>query len=67
MGDRLLSWDEVSARTTVPVPTLRLWRAHGRGPFSFKLGGRVVFKESDVEAWIEANYAQARGGRHAAA
>ena len=53
----LLSIAETSVRTTVPVPTLRFYRHKGTGPKSFKLGGRVVYKESDVEAWIEEQYA----------
>lgn len=57
--DRLLSIEEVSVRTTVPVPTLRYYRHKGTGPKSFKLGGRVVYKESDVEGWIEDQYAAA--------
>jgi predicted DNA-binding transcriptional regulator AlpA len=54
--DRLLSIAETSVRTTVPVPTLRFYRHKSTGPRSFKLGGRVVYKESDVEAWIEQQY-----------
>jgi predicted DNA-binding transcriptional regulator AlpA len=60
--DRLLSIAETSVRTTVPVPTLRFYRHKGTGPKSFKLGGRVVYKEGDVEAWIESQYADAGGG-----
>jgi predicted DNA-binding transcriptional regulator AlpA len=55
--DRLLTMTETSGRTTVPVPTLRFYRHKGTGPTSFKLGGRVLYKESDVEAWIQAQYA----------
>jgi DNA-binding transcriptional MerR regulator len=54
--DQLLSIAEASGRTTVPVPTLRFYRHKGIGPKSFKLGGRVVYKESDVELWIEEQY-----------
>jgi predicted DNA-binding transcriptional regulator AlpA len=54
--DRLLSIAETSVRTTVPVPTLRFYRHKHTGPTSFKLGGRVVYKESDVEAWIDQQY-----------
>jgi predicted DNA-binding transcriptional regulator AlpA len=47
----------------VPVATLRYWRHIGKGgPKSFKLGNRVAYKQSDVEAWIEAQYdADTRG------
>lgn len=40
--------------------TLRYWRHIGTGPKSFKLGARkVVYKKSDVVAWLEAQYAEA--------
>ena len=55
----LLRIEEVSARTGVPVPTLRWWRHNGTGPESFKLGRRVVYEQADVQAWIAA---QRRGG-----
>jgi predicted DNA-binding transcriptional regulator AlpA len=55
--EQLLSIAEASGRTTVPVPTLRYYRHKGTGPKSFKLGGRVVYKVSDVEAWIQQQYA----------
>jgi predicted DNA-binding transcriptional regulator AlpA len=57
--ERLMSIAETSGRTTVPVPTLRFYRHKGTGPKSFKLGGRVVYKEGDVEAWIQEQYAAA--------
>lgn len=59
MGERLLNITETSMRTTVPVGTLRYYRHKGIGPRSFRLGGRVVYKESDVEAWIEEQYSAA--------
>jgi predicted DNA-binding transcriptional regulator AlpA len=33
--------------------TLRTWRCYGRGPKWLKLGRRVVYRQSDVEAWLE--------------
>lgn len=55
--ERLLRIEQVTDVTGVPEATLR-WKRHmGEGPRSFKLAGRVVYKESDVEAWVEAQYA----------
>lgn len=55
-----MSTGEVSIMTTVPVPTLRWWRHNGTGPKSFKLGARkVVYRRSDVVAWLEEQYAAA--------
>lgn len=54
----LLTLSEVSERTRVPIATLRYWktRTPDRGPRLFVLGGRVVAKASDVDAWIEQQY-----------
>jgi hypothetical protein len=45
------------------LSTLRWWRHAGRGPKSFLLGGRVVYKLEDVEAWIQGEYDKAEGQR----
>lgn len=55
--------NEVSEQTLVPVGTLRYWRHIGTGPESIKLGRRVVYRQSAVDAWIEAQAAATtRGG-----
>jgi excisionase family DNA binding protein len=54
----LLRMEEVAELTRIPLSTLRFYRHRGHGgPRSFKLGSHVVFKRSDVEAWIEQQYA----------
>jgi prophage regulatory protein len=40
--------------TGVPEGTLRSWVQCGRGPASFKIGGRRVWRASAVDAWIAA-------------
>lgn len=64
MIDRILNTAEVSEKTRVPVATLRWWRHQGGiGPKSFKLGPRkVMYKESDVDAWLEQQYNGGLGG-----
>ena len=52
----LLFGEEVSELTRIPLPTLRFYRHAGKGPRSFKLGNRIVYKRADVEAWIEQQY-----------
>ncbi|HLM07499.1 MAG TPA: helix-turn-helix domain-containing protein [Blastococcus sp.] len=54
MASTLLTIQEVSGRTRLPVPTLRYFRTRNEGPPSFRLGRRVLYRESDVEAWIDA-------------
>jgi predicted DNA-binding transcriptional regulator AlpA len=51
--DKLLTIEEVSEMTRIPIATLRYYRATGQGPKSARLGRRVVYRRSDVEAWIE--------------
>jgi excisionase family DNA binding protein len=59
----LLLIEEVAELTRLPLSTLRFYRHIGKGgPKSFKLGNRVAYKRSDVEAWIESQY-QAEGAR----
>ncbi|WGL50674.1 helix-turn-helix domain-containing protein [Nocardioides sp. BP30] len=57
MAGQLLRIEEVSEKTGVPVETLRWWRKRdkGEGPRSGKLGRRVVYYASDVEAWIRSS------------
>lgn len=65
MTERLLTMAQLSERIATPVATLRFWRHKNTGPKSFLLGGRVVYTESDVAAWIDSQYAAAnsvRGG-----
>ncbi|MCJ2057655.1 helix-turn-helix domain-containing protein [Methylobacterium sp. J-048] len=44
--------------------TLRAWRVKGKGPKYYKIGGKVFYKDTDLEAWIEV---QARGSTSEAA
>lgn len=38
----------------VAEQTLANWRSIGRGPKSFRLGGRVFYRLSDLEAFVDA-------------
>jgi predicted DNA-binding transcriptional regulator AlpA len=57
--DKLLRIEAVSEMTGIPVPTLRMWRGKKEGPLSAKLGRRVVYRERDVIAWVNAQFDQA--------
>ena len=46
---------ELSNRIGIAVQTLARWRSESRGPSYIKVGGRIVYKWSAVEAWLEAN------------
>lgn len=54
---KLLRLPEVAEMTGIPEATLRFWRHEGHtGPKSAKLGRRVVYREEDVLAWIDAQF-----------
>ena len=42
----------------IPAGHARLWRMRGVGPSAVRInGGKVLFAESDVEAWLDAQHA----------
>lgn len=53
---KLMSVPEVSEMTGVPEATLRYWRHKGIGPASARLGRRVVYRDTDVVAYINAQF-----------
>lgn len=63
IAKKILTIQEASAETGVPVPTLRWYRAKNMGgPKSFRLAGRVVYRREHLEAWIaEQESATSRG------
>jgi len=54
----LLTIEEVAARLRVPVETIRQWRKYRRGPQFVRIGGgrRLFCRESDLQAWIDAQF-----------
>lgn len=61
--DALRTITEVAEALRTPEATLRYWRHKGIGPPSFKIGRRVVYREDDVAAWVEAQ-TQVTTGAH---
>lgn len=59
--ERLLRIGQVSEWTGISENTLRFWRHQGTGPRSAKLGRRVVYREAEVTAWIDAQFNGAAG------
>lgn len=58
MADRLLFVDEVAERLRRSDAQIR-WMIHqGTAPRSAMLAGRRVFRESDVEAYIDAAFTE---------
>ncbi|WP_367593363.1 helix-turn-helix transcriptional regulator [Mycobacterium colombiense] len=59
----LMSTTEVSAELGIPVGTLRYYRSSGRGPASFRLGGRIRYRRADVMAWVDDQERNSRRGQ----
>lgn len=46
---------DTAARMSTPVQTFYDWRKHGKGPKGYKINGRVLFRWSEVEAWMQSH------------
>ena len=53
-SDQILTLPEVAVLTRIPLNTLRYYRSRGVGPSTWRLGRKIVARQSDVDAWIEA-------------
>lgn len=63
VDDPVLSIHEAAERLHTTPEVLRKWRYQQRGPESFLLAGKVVYRQSAVAAYIEGERARtARGG-----
>lgn len=54
MHDKLLTPEQAAALLYLKPTTLARWRWAGCGPRFIKIGGRVRYAESDIQAFIEA-------------
>jgi predicted DNA-binding transcriptional regulator AlpA len=45
---------EAAALLGVRPQTLAAWRCQGKGPRFLKVGRSVFYRESDIEAWLDA-------------
>lgn len=57
-GERFLTDQEVSERLKVSRRTLQDYRTTGKIPY-IQLGGKVLYRESDIQKMLEANYRKA--------
>jgi len=64
--DRLLTTEEVAEILRTGPSTVRFWRHVGKGPRATRPGRRVLYRESDVEAWLEEHRAAEENGAPAA-
>mgnify|MGYP006165786907 CR=1 FL=1 len=66
-----LHQEHLARRWGISPRTLERWRVEGRGPRYMKIGGRVLYRLEDIEAYETsqafnntAEFAAARGGLH---
>ncbi|MFZ4808095.1 MAG: helix-turn-helix transcriptional regulator [Hyphomicrobiaceae bacterium] len=53
-SDELLPPEAVAAIASNSTITLARWRRDGTGPRFMKIGRRIFYRRSDVEAWLAA-------------
>lgn len=51
--EKLLTAKEVADHLRVPIGTVYRWNYIGTGPRAITVGRHVVYRESDVDAWLE--------------
>lgn len=64
-NDKLLTLEQISELTHMPVATLRYKRHRGELPFIFKIGRRLVAHRGDLDKWIDAQRLATRRTAHA--
>ena len=52
----LLTTAEVAKLCRISPETVRYWRFIGEGPPSAKVGRRVLYRRTDVLAWLDAKW-----------
>jgi predicted site-specific integrase-resolvase len=62
METRLLLQSELAARWRISPRTLERWRLTGEGPRFCKIGGRVTYREEDVNAFEAEQMRQVTSG-----
>lgn len=53
--DPLLMSTETAARIRVTPTTLKVWRHRNQGPPFYRYGRRVVYRASEVDAWVRSH------------
>ena len=50
---QLLTIEEAAEALRTPVSTLRYWRHMNKGPKAARIGGRLMYRQADLENWLE--------------
>lgn len=54
-GNQPLTEPEAAARLGLKVPTLRAWRAQGRGPAYVRFGRTIRYLPADIDEFLHSN------------
>lgn len=54
-----MTTEEFAAEARCPVSTIYYWRAQKIGPVGFKVGKRILYRRSEVRAWLAQLHAEA--------
>lgn len=58
--EKYLTTEEVAEICRTAPSTVRFWRHAGKGPKGVKKGRRVLYPQSQVEAWLASDDDQAK-------
>lgn len=47
-----LTVPQMSELTSIPPSTLNKYRLYGEGPRYIRVGGRILYRREDVDAWL---------------
>ena len=56
---QLLTIEEAAEQLRTPVSTLRYWRHMNKGPRAARIGGRIMYRQADLEQWLNDQFDQA--------
>ena len=51
--DKLYLTNDPALKALAPYSTLAHWRSEGRGPRYIKIGPKVAYRGSDLNAWLD--------------
>lgn len=49
----IMTIEEAAEMLRTPVSTLRYWRHMKRGPKAGRVGGRLMYRQADLEQWLD--------------
>ena len=59
--DGMVSRQDLAQKLGLSVETLRRWETEGDGPPSIRVGRRVLYRATAVNAWLRARERKAKG------